>query len=93
MGLSELKLLPCRGLVTEDQLDSLADHLDELIIILAHLNEKFDFVFGDKLQPVNVVAELIELSQHRVKGALVASQQRGGNAVELSSGVVLGLPV
>ena len=91
--MSDLQFISFGDLAAADQLDGLADHLDELIVVFAHLAEQLNLVFGDKLEPVEVVAELIQLAQRGVKGAIVVDQQRGRDAVELRRGIVLELAV
>src|SRR5262249_11464031 len=43
--------------------------------------------------PVEIVTELVELAQRGLKRPFIVSQESGGNAIELSSGVVLNLAV
>ena len=69
------------------------DDLDELLVVLAHAAEQLDLVLGDELQAVQVVAELVELAQGGVEGAVLGDEQRGGHAVELARRVVLELAI
>src|SRR5438093_832505 len=93
MRLSNLESVAFRDFSTTDQLNGLAHHLNELVVVLAHLSEQLDLVLGHKLEPVEIVAELVELTQRSVEGAFVVGQQRGGDAVKLGRGIVLELAV
>ena len=81
------------GAAGADQLHDLRDDCDEPVVVLPELAEQLDFVLGDELQPVDVVAELVELAQRARQRALVRGEQRGGDAVELARGVVLDLAI
>ena len=76
-----------------DELDDPRHDGDEPVVFLAHLAEQSDLVLGDELQPLEIVAELVQLAQRAVQGALVRHQQRRGDAVELARRVVLDLAV
>ena len=92
-GLGELDLASLRGLPAADPLDHAGDHGDELLVVLAHPAHQLHLVLGHELEAVEVVAELVELAQGGLQGALVGHQERGGYAVELARGVVLELAV
>ena len=92
-GLGELQVPSFAGLSVSDQADRAGDDLDEFLVIGAHPRHHFDLVLGQELEPVEVVAELFELTQRRVEPAVVRLEQRGRNAVELADGVVVELPI
>ena len=81
------------GTAAADQLDDPRHDRDEPVVVLPNCAEQLDLVLGDELQPFEVVAELVELTQRAVQSALVRDEQRGGDAVELAGGVVLDLAV
>ena len=66
---------------------------DEAVVVRPDLGQQVDLILGHVLQPVEVVAELAELTQDAVELALVLGQERGGDAVELARGVVLHLAI
>ena len=66
---------------------------DEALVILADAAEQLDLVLCDELEPIEIVAELVELAQRRLERPLVRDDQRRGDAVELARGVVLELAV
>jgi len=76
-----------------DQFDHPRDDLDELVVILTHLAQQLHFVPGDELQPVKIVAELVEPAERGLEGALVGHQEGGGHRIELTGGVVLELAI
>src|SRR5207245_69376 len=92
-GLNKLNRPALSHLGGANQLDELGHDLDELVIVLADPAEQFDFVFRDELEPVEVVAELVKLTQRGLERSLVGDQERRGDAVELAGGVVLELAV
>ena len=86
--------LPRLGSATApNELDHVGHDFDELIVIAAELIDKLRFVLGHEFQPVDVVAELVELAQRAVEGALVRGNQRRRHAVKLARGVVLDLAI
>ena len=66
---------------------------DEAVVVRAHARQEIDLVLGHVLQPVEVVAELAELTEDAVQLALVLRQQRRRDAVQLARGVVLDLAI
>ena len=49
--------------------------------------------FADELHAVEVVAELVELTQRRIQHPVVLKQECGGDAVELGGRIVLDLAI
>ena len=63
-------------LAAADELDQPRHHRDKPLVILAHPGEQLDLVAGDELQPLQIVAELVELAQRAVRRPLVGREQR-----------------
>ena len=76
-----------------DQLDHLLHDRDKAVIFMLDPAEQLDLVLGDILQPLQVVAELVELAHRAVERAVVGNQQRRGDAVELAHRVLLDLAI
>ena len=76
-----------------NQFHDLRDDLDKSIVVLPELAKQFDFVLGHELQPIHVIAELVELAKRARQRRLVGRKQGGGNAVELGRRVMLHLPI
>ena len=72
--LLQLRLARLVDVAAADQLDDPRHDGDEPVVFLPDLAEQLDFVLGDELQPLEVVAELVELAQRAVQGALVGDQ-------------------
>ena len=92
-GLGHLHLPALGGLARPDQLDHVGHDPDEALVVLADAAEQLDLVLCDELEPIEIVAELVELAQRRLERPLVRNEQRRGDAVELARGVVLELAV
>jgi hypothetical protein len=88
-----LNLAAFLDLARTNQLDHARHHRDEFLVVFAHAAQQLDLVFGHELEPVQIVAELIELAQRGIERALVRRHQRGRDAVELTRGVVLKLTI
>ena len=82
-----------RGTANADQLDQPRHHRDKFLVILAHARKQLDLVAGDELQPLQVVAELVQLAQRAVERPLVGGEQRSGDMVELAGGIELHLAI
>jgi hypothetical protein len=91
--LFQLRLARLVDVPAADQLDDPRHDGDEPIVLFPHLAEQLDLVLGDELEPLEVVAELVQLAQRAVQCALIRNQQRRGDAVELARGVVLHLAI
>jgi hypothetical protein len=91
--LLELRLPRFVDVPGADLLDDPRHDGNEPFVFVPDLAEQLDFVLGDELQPFEVIAKLVELTQRTVQGTLVGDQQRGGDAVELARRVVLHLAV
>jgi hypothetical protein len=63
-------------LAVPDQPDDLGHYPDELVIFLVHLGKQLDFILRHELQPVEVIAELIELPYGCFERPVVGNQQR-----------------
>ena len=61
-GLLQLGRPRLGGTAAADQLHDLRHHRDETVVVAAELLEELDLVLGHELQPVHVVAELVELT-------------------------------
>ena len=92
-GFRKLYLPALCGFSLADQVHDTADDLDEFLIIRTHLRHHFHLILGDELQAVEVVAELLELTQRCVKAAILCLQHRRGNAIKLTDGIVIELAV
>ena len=92
-GLCRLHLSRLRGAAGANHLHDLRDDFDEPIVVLPELAEQLDFVLGHELQPIHVVAELVELAKRARQRRIVGSEQGGGHAVELARRVMLHLPI
>ena len=92
-SLCRLHLPRLRGTAGANQFHDLRDDLDEPVVVLPELAEQLDFVLGHELQPIHVVAELVELAKRARQRRLVGSEQGGGNAVELARRVMLHLAI
>jgi hypothetical protein len=60
--------------------------------MLPHLRQQVDLVAGDELQPLQVVAELVELTQRSAEGVR-RRRTKPRDMVELACGIELDLPV
>jgi len=89
----ELQLPPFRDPTAPDQLHDTRDDSDELVVVGPHPAEQLDLVARDELQPIQVVAELVELSEDGVEAPVLGDEQGGGHTVELGRRVVLHLAV
>ena len=72
--LLQLRLARLVDMPAADQLDDPGHDGDEAVVFLPDLAEQLDLVLGDELQPLEVVAELVQLAQRTVQGALVRDQ-------------------
>jgi hypothetical protein len=81
------------GAAAADQLDDPGHHINESVVIAAKLFDQVRFVLGHEFQPIDVVAELVELAQRALQRAIVGGNQRRRHAVELARGVVLDLAI
>ena len=61
------------------ELHDLRDDLDKPVVLLAELAEQLDLVLGDELQPIDVVAELVELAK-RARRACARRTQASAEA-------------
>src|SRR5262249_1526714 len=66
---------------------------DETIVVLPKLIEQLDFVLRHELQPIHVVAELVELAKRARQRRVVGRDERGNDAVELARHVMLHLTI
>ena len=92
-GLCRLQLSRLRGAAGAEQSHDLRDYFHELIVVLPESAEQLDFILRNKLQPIHVVAELVQLAKRARQRHIVGSQQGGGHVVELARGVILYLPI
>jgi hypothetical protein len=67
--------------------------LNELGILLLDPAEQLDLILRHELEPVEVIAKLIELAKRCFERPLIWRQESRGNAVELAGGVMLELAV
>ena len=72
---------------------AMRDDLDKSIVILPELAKQFDFILCHKLQPIDVIAELVKLAKRARQRRVVRRKQGGGNAVKLAYRVMLDLPI
>jgi len=92
-GLRELELARLDAVAGAGQFDDLGHDGGELFVIGLDPLEQIGLVLGHKLEPLEVIAEKVELAQRRIERLLVGRQQGRGDAVELGGGVVLELAV
>ncbi len=92
-GLLQLRFAGLGDMPASDQSDDPRRNRDKPVVFLPHLVQQLDLVLGDELQPLEVIAELVQLTQRAGQGALVRDQERRRDAVKLARGVVLDLAV
>lgn len=65
----------------------------EPVVFLMKPIEQLEFILGDELQSIDVVAELVELAKRACERHFVGGQQNRCNAVELARRIMLHLPI
>ncbi len=91
--LRDLRRMGFGGTAGADQFYQPRHHRDEPFVILAHPGEQLDLVASDELQPLQIVAELVQLAQRAAERTLIGREQRCGDMVELRCGVELDLSI
>ena len=75
-GMRRLQLARLGEAARADQFDGLGDDRGEAVIVLAERLQQADLVLRHKLQSIDIVAELIELTQRGRQRELVRRKQR-----------------
>ena len=91
--LGELHFAALGRLARPDELHRVRHDLDEPLVVLPDAAQQLHLIPGHELEPVEVVAELIELPERAAERAIVRHEQGRGHVVELAGGVVLELAV
>src|SRR4051794_4086347 len=80
-------------LTAADQFNQVCHDRDEPVVLLPNAGEHLNFVAGDELQSLKIMAELVGLAQRAVKSSLIGRKQRGGDPIKLARRIMLDLPV
>ena len=78
-GFFNLQLSGSRYIPAANQLDDPRGDADEFSVFVPYLAEQFRFVSRDKLQPIQIVSELVQLTERRVQHPIIRHQERGRN--------------
>ena len=73
--------------------DAMRNDLNKSIVVLPEMAKQFDFILCHELEPINVIAELVQLAKGSRQRPLIRGEKGGGNAVELAYRVTLDLPI
>src|SRR5262249_59932915 len=76
-----------------DQLDDVSHHANEPIIVVADPPQELDLVLCHELESIEVVPELVELTQRDFEGPVIRYEQRRRHRVELGRRIVLNLSI